>query len=167
MTEPTALLPLRWGTYRLRYPLALALLIAGSLVALATSVYAVYFLGIGIAAHLAGWTVLPARGNRRVLVAVPSAICAAAPLIGSLGSVLAAICLLCWLWTRERPAIAYLVLLFPIVAGVILAQLYPQFGDGGIVAAVTLAVLVGSAWLASWIARQRSSGTKRTSSPNG
>jgi hypothetical protein len=160
-SEPTALLPLRWGTYRLRYPLAIGLLLTGGLVVQAASVYAGYFLGIGFAAHIAGWLVLPARGPRRVIVALPSAICAAAPLIGSLGTVLVAVCLLCWLWTRQRPLISYPVLLLPIVSGTVLAQLYPQYGDGGIVVSVTLAVLIGSAWLASWIAHAR-----RTSSAN-
>jgi hypothetical protein len=160
--EPASLVPLRWGTYRLRYPLALALLLAGALVVQAASVYAGYFLAIGFAAHIAGWLVLPAPGARRVIVALPSAICAAAPLIGSLGSALVVVCLLCWLWNRERPAIAYLVLVLPAIAGVVLAQLYPQYGHGAIVVAVALVVLVGSAWLASWIAR-----TRRTSSANG
>jgi hypothetical protein len=154
-TEPTALIPLRWGTYRLRYPLALVLLFAGGLLVQAASVYAGYFLGIGIAAHAIGWLVLPARGPRRVIVALPSAICAAAPLIGSLGSVLVVVCLLCWLWVRQRPAISYPVLLLPLISGVVLAQLYPQYGHGDIVVAVTVVVLVASAWLASWIARTR------------
>jgi hypothetical protein len=139
------------------------LLIAGGLLTQAASVYAVYYLGVGMAAHIAGWLVLPARGNRRVIVALPSAICAAAPLIGSLGSVLVAVCLLCWLWNRQRPGVAYLVLVLPVIAGIVLAQLFPQYGDGRIVVAVALGVLVAAAWLASVIART----SRRTSRPTG
>lgn len=153
--EPGALVPLRWGGYRTRYLIAVTLILAGGLVVQAASVYAGYFIVIGIAAHVAGWLVLPARGVRRVIVALPSAICAAGPLIGSLGSILLVLCLVAWLWTRQRPGVAYPVLVFPIISGVILTQLFPQYGNGQIVVAVSLAVLVGSAWLARTIARTR------------
>ena len=153
--EPTSLIPLRWGSYRLRYVTALVLIIAGGLVVQAASVYAGYFLTIGIAAHIIGWLVLPARGVRRVIIALPSAIFASATLIGSAGSVLVVLCLLGWLWARQRPGLSYVVLVFPIISGVILTQLYPQYGHGGIVVAVSVVVVVGSAWLGSGIARSR------------
>jgi hypothetical protein len=153
--EPTSLLPLRWGGYRFRYLAAVVLIVAGALLVQPASVYAGYFLGIGIAAHIVGWLLLPSKGGRRVIIALPSALCACALLIGSLGSVLLVICLLGWLFARQRPAIAYLVLAFPIISGVILSQLYPQYGDGAIVVAVSLVVLVGCAWLARVIASSR------------
>ncbi len=155
MAEPTSLIPLRWGGYRLRYVLALAFIIAGGLLVQAASVYAGYFLTIGIAAHVVGWLVLPAKGVRRVIIALPSAIFASATLIGSLGSVLLVLCLLGWLWARQRPGVSYFVLAFPVISGVVLAQLYPQYGHGAIVVAVSLVILVGSAWLGSVIARSR------------
>jgi hypothetical protein len=153
--EPTSSVVLLWGGYRTRYLLALVLIVAGALLVQAGSAYAGYFIGIGFAAHIVGWLILPSRGVRRVIIAVPSAICASAPLIGSLATVLLVLCLLGWLWARQRPALSYLVLVFPIVCGVVLHQIYPQYGDGGIVVAVSLAVVVGSAWLASLIARTR------------
>ena len=153
--EPASFLTLRWGTYRGRYVLALALILAGGLVVQAASVYATYFIGIGLGAHILGWLLLPSIGVRRVTVAVPSALCAAGPLIGSLGSVLLVLCLLGWLWTRQRPGMAYLVLIFPVISAVILSALFPQYGHGIVVVAVSAAVVVGSAWLARTVAKSR------------
>jgi len=153
--EPASLRPLRWGRYRARYLAALALLVAGALLVQLGSVYTLSFLGGGIAAHVFGWVVLPGKGNRRAIVAVPSALGAAALLIGSMGSVLAVLPLLAWLWTRERPALAWTVAILPVGAGLVLAQAFPQYGSGAIVVAVALGVVVGSAWLARAIAITR------------
>jgi hypothetical protein len=150
--EPTSRLPLRWGSYRTRYLVAIVLLVSGAVVVQLGSVYTLPFLGGGVVAHLAGWAVLPARGARRAIVAIPSTLGAAATLIGSLGSVLAVLTLLAWLWTRERPPLAWTVAVLPIVSGLVLEQLFPQYGDGTIVAAVSLSVIAGSAWLARGIA---------------
>ncbi|MBK4348332.1 hypothetical protein [Lacisediminihabitans changchengi] len=150
--EPSSLLPLRWGGYRGRYLAAIALLVAGALLLQLGSVYTLSFLGGGIAAHIAGWILLPGRGNRRAIVAVPSALGAAALLIGPTGSVLAVIPLLAWLWTRERPPLTWAVAVLPVAAGLVLAQLFPQYGAGAIVAGVSLAIVAGSAWLARTVA---------------
>ena len=150
--EPASLLPLRWGGYRARYLVAIVLLVAGALLVQLGSVYTLSFLGGGIAAHIAGWVVLPGKGNRRAIVAVPSALGAAATLVGSMGSVLVVLPLLAWLWTRERPPLAWTVAVLPVISGVMLAQLFPQYGEGAIVAGVSLGVVAGSAWLARGIA---------------
>lgn len=152
MTEPTAAIPLRWGGYRVRYGLALTFILAGALLIQAASVYAEYFITLGIALHLCGWLVLPSIGVRRVIVALPSALCASALLFSSLGSVLLTLCLLGWLWARQRPPLSYLALILPIGCGVGLYQLFPQYGNGAIVVAVSLIVVVGAAWLAYAIA---------------
>ena len=52
--EPSSLLPLRWGRYRLRYLGAIALILAGALVLQAGSAYADYLIVIGFVAHIAG-----------------------------------------------------------------------------------------------------------------
>jgi len=150
--EPASLLPLRWGGYRSRYLGALVLLVAGGLLIQATSVYAIYLLVAGAAAHLAGWLILPGRGWRRVAVSLPSMIGTAGPLIGSFGALLLVLCLLGWLWVRQRPGRAYPVLVFPVISAIVLSRLFPQYGDGGIVVLVSLVVLVGSAWLARAVA---------------
>jgi hypothetical protein len=153
--EPTRELPLRWGGYRWRYAAAVALLLAGGLLVQAASVYAGYLLVGGLTAHIAGWIVLPARGLRRVAIALPSALAVGSLLFGSAGSILLVIPLAGWLYLRERPAIAYLVTVLPVLAGLLLGQLYPQYGQGAIVVAISALVLVASAWLGRSIAKSR------------
>lgn len=153
--EPTRSLPLRSGGYRSRLTIALVLLFAGALLVQATSVYTGYFLGIGITAHVAGWLLLPARGVRRVVIALPSALCVSALLIGPLASVLLVVPLVGWLWMRQRPGISYLVAILPVLSGRILGALFPQYGHGLIVVLVSVVVIVGCAWLAQTIARTR------------
>lgn len=153
--EPTVSLPLRWGGYRLRYSLAVTLVLAGGLVMQAGSVYAPQLITIGIAAHIAGWLVLPARGARRASVAIPSALLVGGLLFGTAASILLVIPLALWMYLRQRPALSYLALLLPISSGLVLTQLYPQYGHGAIVVFVSLGVIVASAWMARSIARTR------------
>lgn len=150
--EPTARLPLRWGSYRVRYVGAIALIVAGALVLQAGSVYADYLIVLGVGAHIAGWLILPARGASRAAVAIPSALLVGALLLGSVAAVLLVGPLAFWLLLRRRPGASYLAILLPVASGLVLAQLYPQYGDGAIVVGVSLVVLVGSAWIARWIA---------------
>jgi len=96
---------------------------------------------------------------------VPSTLGAAALLIGSMGAVLAVLPLLAWLWTRERPPLAWAVAVLPVVAGLALAQAFPQYGSGVIVVAIALVVVVGSAWLARAIAVARRRSSRTPSAP--
>lgn len=150
--EPTKLVPLRWGSYRFRYVAALALLFAGGLLAQATSAYATYLLYIGMTVHVLGWWILPSRGWRRFWMSLLSATVMLVLLTGGPSSAALVIPLAGWLYVRQRRAVCYLVLLAPFAAGVILGQVFPQYGYGAIVIAVAGAVLVGSAWLARLIA---------------
>ena len=153
--EPTRSIPLRSGGYRSRYVPALVLLFAGALLVQATSVYTGYFLLIGIGAHALGWMLLPSIGVRRVVIALPSALCASALLISPLASVLLVVPLVGWLWARQRPIVAYLVTIFPVVSGLILGALFPHYGHGLVVVIVSIIVIVACAWLARTIARTR------------
>ena len=150
--EPTARLRLRWGNYRVRYFGAIALIVAGALVLQAGSAYADYLIVLGAGAHIAGWAILPARGASRAAVAVPSALLVGALLLGSVAAVLLVGPLALWLLVRQRPGASYLATLLPVVSGLVLAQFYPQYGDGVIVVGVSLVVIVGSAWIARGIA---------------
>ncbi|MES2094372.1 MAG: hypothetical protein V4531_11250 [Actinomycetota bacterium] len=154
--EPTSQIPLRWGRYRARYLAAVVLILAGALVLQAGSAYADYLIVLGVGAHIAGWLILPARGARRAAVAVPSALLVGSLLLGSVAAVLLVAPLAFWLMLRQRPGISYLATLLPLVSGLVLAQLYPQYGDGAIVVAVSLVVIVAAAWIARWIAVSRS-----------
>jgi hypothetical protein len=153
--EPTSLLELRWGRYRPRYIGAIVLILAGALVLQAGSAYADYLIAIGFVSHVAGWAILPARGARRAAVAVPSALLVGSLLLGSVAAVLLVGPLAFWLLLRERPGRSYLATLIPLASGLVLAKLYPQYGDGAIVVAVSLVVIVASAWLARALARPR------------
>lgn len=153
--EPTSRLPLRWGGYRPRYLSAVALILAGALVLQAGSAYADYLIVIGVVAHIAGWVVLPARGAPRAAVAVPSALLVGSLLLGSVAAVLLVVPLAFWLLLRQRPGRSYLATLLPLVSGLVLAQLYPQYGDGAIVVTVSLVVIVASAWIALALAQPR------------
>ncbi|MHC5797642.1 hypothetical protein ACVXZ4_15950 [Lacisediminihabitans sp. FW035] len=153
--EPTSLLELRWGRYRPRYVGAIVLILAGALVLQAGSAYADYLILIGFVSHIAGWAILPARGGPRAAVAVPSALLVGSLLLGSVAAVLLVGPLAFWLMVRQRPARSYLATLLPLVSGLALARLYPQYGDGAIVVAVSLVVIVASAWLARAVARPR------------
>jgi hypothetical protein len=148
--EPTSLLPLRWGRYRPRYLAAVVLVLAGALVMQAGSAYADYLILI-----VAGWLILPARGARRAAVAIPSVLLVGSLLFGSIAAVLLVGPFAFWLSLRQRPAASYLAALLPLVSGLILAQLYPQYGDGAIVVFVSLIVVAASAWIARSIARSR------------
>ena len=150
--EPTAQLSLRWGNYRGRYAGAIALILAGALVLQAGSVYADYLIVLGAGAHVTGWLIMPSRGAFRAAVAVPSGLLVGALLLGSVAAVLLAGPLAFWLLLRQRPGASYLAILLPVTSGLVLAQLYPQYGDGAIVVGVSLVVIVGSAWIARWIA---------------
>ena len=153
--EPSSLLPLRWGRYRLRYLGAIALILAGALVLQAGSAYADYLIVIGFVAHIAGWAILPARGAHRAAVAVPSALFVSALLLGSVAAALLVVPLAFWLLVRQRPGRSYLATLLPLASGLILAQLYPQYGNGAIVVAVSLLVVVASAWIARVLAQSQ------------
>lgn len=153
--EPSSALPLRWGRYRPRYLGAVALILAGALVLQAGSAYADYLIVIGFVAHIAGWVILPARGAHRAAVAVPSALLVGALLLGSVAAVLLVVPVAFWLLVRQRPGRSYLVTLFPLASGLILAQLYPQYGNGAIVVAVSLLVVVASAWIARVLAQSQ------------
>jgi len=76
-------------------------------------------------------------------------------LFGSAGSILLVIPLAGWLYLRQRPAIAYLVTVLPVLGGLVLSQLYPQYGHGAIVVGVSAVVLVTSAWLGRSITKSR------------
>ena len=145
--EPTANLPLRWGSYRARYVGALVLLIAGGLLVQATSAFSLPFLGIGFALHAAGWAILPGAGWRRALVIVPSGLATVLVLNGASSAYFLAIPLAAWFLARQRPWPSYLSLVFPIGTAAILAGAFPQYGDNALVIAIAGAVVVASAWI--------------------
>ncbi len=146
--EPTLLLPLRFGSYRTRYPVALGLLFTGGIALQFTSAYTLVLLAFGLCASVAGWIVLPAPGWRRVVAVGPALLGVASLLNGAQFGALLALTLAAWLLVRMRPLRSFIVLVLPTLASFVLGALFPQYGWGALVGAVMGVVLVASAWLA-------------------
>jgi hypothetical protein len=149
------MLPLRWGAYRQRFVVAAALVVAGGLLVQASSAYAELLLATGVAAHVVGWWILPGRGWPRLWSSILGALVMVLLLTGSGASAALLVPLAGWLFVRQRPAVAYLVLLLPLAAGIVLGQLFPQYGSGAIVTGCSAVVVIGAAWIARALAKRR------------
>jgi hypothetical protein len=146
--EPTRRIPLRWGTYESRYLGGLLYVIAGTVVLLSTNTYTIGFLLLGTIAHCFGWAILPATGARRLWAFGPSLLASWLMLTGPQILFAMAAVLLGWLLVRERPLRTYVVLLFPIASGVIMAYSFHSNHDEPFAFGIESAVVVASAWLA-------------------
>jgi hypothetical protein len=145
---------LRWGRAADRVGMGALLAIAGAVAIIGSTVYAPWLAVVGTLAHVAGWTVLPAEGRRRVIAAIPSTIAVWVLLIGPRAIAVVAVPYLCWMLARHRPPLAWLTALLPAVAGVALGLLLPPTMDAMLPAlGVQAAVVVGAAWLAAVIGR--------------
>ncbi len=146
--EPTRRIPLRWGLYESRYLGGLLYLIAGMVILLSTNTYTIGFLLLGTLAHCFGWAILPATGARRLWAFGPSLLACWLMLTGPQILFVMATVLLGWLLVRERPLRTYVVLLFPIASGVIMAYSFHSNRNEPLAFGIESAVVVGSAWLA-------------------
>ena len=146
--EPTRRIALRWGTYESRYLGGLLYISAGTVVLLSTNTYTIGFLLLGTLAHCFGWSIMPATGARRLWAFGPSLLAIWLMLTGPQILFVMSLVLLGWLLVRERPLRSYVVLLFPIASGVIMAYSFHSNHDEPLAFGVETAVVVGSAWLA-------------------
>lgn len=153
--EPAESLQLRFGSYRGRYLVALALLFAGGGMLQLASAYTLGLALAGFLASVAGWIVVPGPGARRAIVIVPAVLGVAALLGGAQAGVLLALTLASWLFVRMRPALTYLLLVVPVTASYLLGLAFPHYGDGVVVGAVLAVALIASAWLARLVAVHR------------
>ncbi|MEJ1229941.1 MAG: hypothetical protein WDM88_03775 [Galbitalea sp.] len=160
MIEPTRRLRLRWGSYGDRYVAGLLYIVAGLVILLSTNTYTIGFLLVGTVTHTVGWFVLPATGRRRLLAFWPSLLSAFFLLTGPQILFVMAAPLLGWLIVRERPVRSYLVLLFPIAVGIVLAYSFHTNHDEPLAFGIESATVVASAWLARFLA-----GTRRAPLP--
>ena len=145
--EPTRSLSLRWGSYTSRYLCGLALITSSTVGILGANTYTVYLLVAAIAAHVAGWVVLPAAGIRRSWIAVPSLGAIFALLTGPQSVPGLTAVLLAWLIARHRPALSYVVVLPAVVVGLLLAGSFRDFGDMPLAFGVMAVATIGCAWL--------------------
>jgi hypothetical protein len=154
-TEPTRRLALRWGTYLGRYLAGLAYISAGTVILLSSNTYALGFLLLGTVAHIGGWFLLPATGARRLIAFGPSLIAVFLLLTGPQILFAMAAVLFGWLLVRERPLRSYVVLIFPVFSGVIMAYLFHSNQDEPVAFGVECVVVAASAWLARLLAATR------------
>ncbi|GAA3732974.1 hypothetical protein GCM10022239_06620 [Leifsonia bigeumensis] len=160
--EPASLLPSRWGSYRGRYLGGLTLAFTGGLLIQLTSTYSLGVLPIGIFLHVAGWCILPGVGWRRVLASGASVLVMIILLNGAQATPFLAVTLAAWLLVRQRPLVSYLTLALPPVGGLLLAQMFPDYGWGAVVLPVAGALLAGAAWLGRSLAAMRGRNTATT-----
>ncbi len=163
--EPTSLLPLHWGHYRDRYVFGLVLIIGGAIQLQGSNTYTLPLLLIGTTAHIVGWSIMPARGWRRLLVVVPATAQIWLLLTGPQSMWTFVVPYLCWLLVRHRPASAYLTAVFPIANGFIIPQFFSEYSGMPLALAISLAVFIGSAWLARLIAQSARSPGSSPSAP--
>jgi hypothetical protein len=146
--EPTRRIALRWGTYESRYLGGLLYIIAGTVILISTNTYTIGFLLLGTIALCFGWAILPASGGRRLWAFWPSLLATWLMLTGPQILFVMAATLLGWLLVRERPLRSYVVLLFPIASGVIMAYSFHSNHAEPLAFGIESAVVVASAWLA-------------------
>ncbi len=149
--EPTRSLPLTWGTYEDRYAWGLILIVAGAIGFQAASTWSNSFLLQGGIAYVVGWSIMPARGWRRIL---------AVPVVGQLWLLLTGpwsvwmlvVPYLAWLLVRHRPLRSYVTAVIPVISAVLLAGVFREYSTMIPALAVTGVVLAASAWLARLLA---------------
>lgn len=144
---------LRWGTTRERLVLGLALIFGGGLGLQGASPYILWLLLAGAVAHAVGWGILPGDGWRRIVAAIASSVVIWILLTGPQSLWLLTASLAGWLLVRRRPWRAWFVLVLPLGAGIVLANLFREYEWMPWALAIELAAVVGAAWLAALIAR--------------
>ena len=150
--EPTSLLRLRWGGYRPRLLGGLLLIVAGGTAVAgggATSPFATALLFLGSAAHIVGWSVLPAAGWRRIWALIPSTLAMWFMLTGPGWLAILALPYAGWLLVRHRPIASYPTVAFVIAGAFIVARLFPSYS--AMLAA--LGIMAGVMFLSSLAAR--------------
>ena len=150
--EPTRALPLRWGTYRERYLIGLVLIVGGGIQLQGSNTWTLGLLLAGTAATAVGWSILPARGWRRLLVVMPATGQIWLLLTGPLSVWTLVVPFLCWLIVRHRPARSYVTAILPIASAVVLSNFFVEYSGMPAALAISMAVFVASAWLARLIA---------------
>jgi hypothetical protein len=150
--EPSRLLPLRWGNYTDRYLAGIVLIIGGGIQLEGSNTWTLPLLLIGTAANVTGWSILPSRGWRRMVALVPAVAQLWIMLTGPESMWTLTVPYICWLLVRHRPLRSYVTVVFPIACGVIIPQYFQEYSGMVLALTISMAVFVGSAWLARFIA---------------
>jgi hypothetical protein len=150
--EPTRALPLRWGNYTDRYLAGLILIIAGAIQLQGSNTWTLPLLLIGTIAHAVGWSILPSKGWRRMLVVVPATFQIWLLLTGPQSMWTLTIPYVAWLIVRHRPLRSYVTVAFPIANGIVITQFFHEYAGMPAALAISMAVFVAAAWIARAIA---------------
>jgi hypothetical protein len=150
--EPTRALALTWGRYTDRYLAGLLLIVGGAVQLQGANTWVLPLIVIGAAAHAIGWSIMPARGWRRIVAVVPSIASVFVLLTGPQGVTALTAVLACWLLVRHRPALSYVTLILPLASGVIIGTSMRDYSGMLLALPISAVVLVASAWLARLIA---------------
>lgn len=152
--EPTSLLPLRWGWYRERLLLGAVLIVGGGVAIAGSNTWSLWLLALGTGAYLAGWSILPSAGWRRVVVLFPVTTAAWLLLTGPRFIGVIVIPFLAWLLVRHRPPRSYPTVLFVIATAIVIGRVFvtpeglSQYEYMSLALGIAIAVIVLSAWAA-------------------
>lgn len=156
--------PLRWGTAQERTVGGGILIISGAVAIAGWDNFVPLLLLAGVLAHLAGWSIMPAEGWRRVVAAVISTPAAFALLTGPRFSWVLVLPYIGWLLVRRRPLRSYPTLTFVLAGAVIVSRLFPDYSGMLPALGIEFAVIVASAWAARAVATTRDA-TRDTQRP--
>lgn len=148
----TTTLPLRWGTSRARTVGGGILIVAGAVAVAGSDTYVLLLLLAGLLAHVAGWSVMPTDGWRRVVAVVVSTPAVLLLLTGPRFIGVLVLPYLGWLLVRRRPLRSYPTLTFVLAGAVIVARLFPDYSGMLPALGIECLVIVTSAWAARAVA---------------
>jgi len=155
--------PLRWGTARERTVGGGILIVSGAVGIAGWDNFVPFLMLVGLLAHIAGWSVMPADGWRRVVAVVLSTPAALLLLTGPRFIGVLVLPYIGWLLVRDRPLRSYPTLTFVLAGAVVVARLFPDYSGMLPALAIEAAIIVGSAWAARAVAGTR--GTQRLPGP--
>ena len=153
--EPTARLPLRWGSYRGRYLAGLVLVVGGLLHLQSSTTHLLWPLVVGTVAHTIGWWILPAAGWRRLVVPLACGVQVWLLLTGPQSMWTLVIPYCAWLLVRHRPGISYLTVVLVAANGVLAAVLFREYAQMPLALTLSAGALSAAAWAARYLAATR------------
>jgi hypothetical protein len=143
---------LRWGTAGTRAAWGAILIVSGAVAIAGFDTYVRLLLIAGVLAHLAGWTIMPADGWRRVTAAVISTPAALLLLTGPQFLGVLVLPYIGWLLVRHRPARSYPTVVFVLAGAVIVGGLFPDYSGMLPALGIESLVIIASAWVARVLA---------------
>ena len=151
----TTALPLRWGGAGSRAVQGGILIVSGAVAIAGSDTYVLLLLLAGLLAHVAGWSVMPADGWRRVVAVVMSTPAVLLLLTGPRFIGVLVLPYIGWLLVRHRPLRSYPTVIFVLAGAVIVARLFPDYSGMLPALGIEFAVIVASALAARAVAGTR------------